>query len=127
MLEIEAKIKVDSHDPARQKLIALKAQQLPKVKQTNIFFDRPDRSLLAADSGLRLRLETSPEYPTTQAMFTFKGPRQNTPLHPRESFDLSVTPVADAASFLLALGFQQTLSFEKYRESWLYASCHVEL
>jgi predicted adenylyl cyclase CyaB len=127
MLEIEAKIKVDSLDPIRRKLIELSAEKLETAKQTNIFFDRPDGSLRKADSGLRVRLEQFAESAEPKATITHKGPRLDTPLQPRESFDLVVTPAGDAVPFILALGFERTLTYEKSRESWFLDSCRVEL
>jgi adenylate cyclase, class 2 len=127
MLEIEAKIKVTSLDPVRTKLMALMARKLPAVKEVNMFFDLPDRSLQAGDKGLRIRLETSEENPLPKALMTYKGPRQRSALHPREAFDLSVSPPNDAIAFLQALGYERTLSYEKHRESWLIESCRVEL
>jgi len=127
MLEIEAKIKVAALEPIRQTLQRLSAQRLHAVTEVNMFFDRSDRSLLAAACGLRVRIETSPELPEPKATITFKGPKQDSPFHPREAFDLVTTPVADAVPFLQALGFVRTLSFEKHRESWIYGGCRVEL
>ncbi len=127
MLEIEAKIKVESLKAIRDKLQALSAQKLETVKQINIFFDRPDHSLRAADQGLRVRLESSPEYPEPKCTLTHKGPKQDTPLHPRESYDLITTSARDAVPFIEALGFVRVLTYEKRRESWFYDSCRVEL
>lgn len=140
-LEIEIKLKLDSHDPVRQRLVALNAQHVGTVRETNMFFDRPDHSLRAADSGLRVRLteplaspavtpETKienqkPKVP--QALLTFKGPAAQTGLHSREAFDLRAQPADQVVPLLLALGFQQQFLFEKDRDSWQLADCLIEL
>ena len=127
MLEIEAKIKVDALEGIRRTLQSLGAQKLETVKQINIFFDRLDHSLRKADEGLRVRLETSPEHPESKCTLTHKGPKQDTPLHPRVSYDLITAPAEDAVPFIEALGFVRVLTYGKRRESWFYESCRVEL
>ena len=58
-LEIEIKLKVESHEEMRARLAALGAEHVGMVRETNMFFDRPDRGLRKADSGLRVRLTTA--------------------------------------------------------------------
>ena len=55
-LEIEVKLKVPDHTAVRERLMALNAQWVGKVRETNVFFDRDGGSLRKADSGLRVRL-----------------------------------------------------------------------
>ncbi|NLX13443.1 MAG: CYTH domain-containing protein [Phycisphaerales bacterium] len=54
-LEVEAKLKVDTHHSLRERLIALGALCASRVLETNHIFDNADRSLLAGDRGLRVR------------------------------------------------------------------------
>lgn len=126
-LEIEVKLRVADHQPIREALTRAGATFVGHFHETNIFFDRPDRSLRAADTGLRIRLWRKESEPETAALLTFKGPPQSTPLRPREAFDLALTPADQALPLLKALGFEQVLSFEKCRESWELSDCKVEL
>jgi predicted adenylyl cyclase CyaB len=126
-LEIELKLKLDSHAPVHARLAALHAEHRGTVRETNIFFDRPDRSLRRADSGLRVRLTSTPAGPTPQALLTFKGPAASSGLRSREAFDLHLTPPDQIVPLLQALGFVQLFLFEKDRDSWRLADCLVEL
>ncbi len=126
-LEIEVKIRVENLAVVRQTLQRTNATPAGKVLETNIFFDRPDRSLRAKDCGLRVRLTSSQGQPATVALLTYKGPKQATGMRSREAYDLHVSPVEQLIPLIEALGFQRTLSFEKHRESWTIDGCQVEL
>ena len=126
-LEIEVKLRVDDHEAVRDRLRAVGAEYAGKVRETNIFFDRPDGSLRKSDSGLRVRFTTTAEDPIPKALLTLKGPRQTTGLRSREAFDLTLTPHDQIVPLLRALGFAQRLLFEKDRESWRIDECLVEL
>jgi predicted adenylyl cyclase CyaB len=124
-LEIEVKIKVPNHDAVRTRLKESGATRKGSVVETNIFFDRPDRSLRKADSGLRVRFSKSDA--RTDALLTFKGPAASTGLRSREAFDLHVTPGDQLIPMLLAMGFEQLMLFEKQRETWSLDGCLIEL
>jgi adenylate cyclase, class 2 len=126
-LEIEIKLKLDSHAGALARLTALGATHLGTARETNIFFDRPATSLRRADSGLRVRFTTTAANPAPQALLTFKGPAASTGLRSREAFDLHLTPPDQIVPLLTALGFVQLFLFEKDRDSWRLADCLVEL
>jgi predicted adenylyl cyclase CyaB len=126
-LEIEIKLKVESHDKLRRRLAEIGGEPRGSVRETNIFFDRTDRSLRKADCGLRVRVMQSAGEPETRALLTFKGPAAATGLHAREAFDLKVTPVEQVTPMLLALKFEQVFLFEKDRELWRVDECLVEL
>ena len=128
-LEIEIKLKVPAHDPLRAALQRVGGTYIRTVLETNTFFDRPDRSLRKADTGLRVRTEIleAGQPLARPALLTFKGPRQADALRSREAFDLSVSPAEQLIPLLQGLGFVQMLSFEKRRESWELKDCLVEL
>jgi len=126
-LEIEIKLKVDSHDPIRAHLRAAGATPHGKARETNIFFDRPDQSLRASDVGLRVRFTTKPDANEPVALLTLKQPPGKDLLNSREAFDLTLTPHDQIIPLLEALGFQQQISFEKDRETWRLDHCLVEL
>lgn len=126
-VEIEAKMRVDSFEPVIVTLRELKAEKLAGHFEVNTFFDTEDRSLLAADEGLRLRRDLELETGRERLIITYKGPRQLGPLKSREELEVEVSD-ADAVSRLLErLGYLRTLSFEKRRESWALDGCKVEL
>jgi adenylate cyclase class 2 len=126
-VEIEAKMAVPSHDAVRARLTELGAERLGRVLETNTFFDTEQRSLLAADEGLRLRRNLNVDTNADEHVITFKGPRQPGALKSREEIELAVASSDDAVQLLERLGFVRMLSFEKRRESWRLDACKVEL
>jgi adenylate cyclase, class 2 len=126
-LEIEVKLRSPSLAAARAALQVAGAVRVGIFHETNLFFDRPDGSLRAHDTGLRIRFSRKEGETAVTALFTFKGPKQSSRLQPREAFDLTVVPADEAVGFLTALGFEQTHAFEKRRESWEFGGCKIEL
>lgn len=126
-LEIEIKLKVDNHDPIRRALHEANAIHRGTVRETNIFFDRPDNSLRNKDTGLRVRFSQRTGQPTPQTLLTVKGPAATAGLRSREAHDLTLTPHDQIIPLLRMLGFEQILLFEKDRDSWQFADCLVEL
>jgi len=126
-LEIEIKLKVDTHEPVRRRLREAGAQPKGTVRETNIFFDRPDNSLRKQDTGLRVRFSQRPGNAPPETLLTAKGPAAVTGLRSREAFDLTLTPHDQIVPLLKMLGFEKILLFEKDRESWQLASCLIEL
>ena len=127
-VEIEAKMKVDSFDAVRAKLRDVGGAGPVEHFEVNTFFDTEDRSLLAADEGLRLRRDRDVSAGSERNIITYKGPRQLGPLKSREELEVELSGGAAAASQLLErLGYLRTLSFEKRRQSWEIDGCKVEL
>lgn len=126
-VEIEAKIKVDDLAPTRAKLQEAGARFVADQFETNVILDTDDRSLLAADKGLRVRLAKDEKAQTQSVTVTFKGPRKHGPLKTRQENELKADDFGAAVELLEALGFHPVLSFEKRRQSWELGGCKVEL
>ena len=126
-VEIEAKMAVAELDVVRVRLRELGAQPAGRVFETNAFFDTEDRSLLAADEGLRLRRNVDRDTGAQQHIITYKGPRQHGQLKARDEVEVTVGGSDEAVQLLERLGFLRMLAFEKRRESWLLDGCKVEL
>lgn len=126
-VEIEAKMKVNDLSAVRDRLQAAGAGLVGDYLERNVFFDTEDRSLLAADEGLRLRLSQDTHSGKRIYMMTFKGPRQHGQLKSREETEVTVGDFEAAATLLECLGFTRILSFEKRRQSWTLSGCKVEL
>ena len=122
--EIEAKIKVDDFENFSQILKSLGARQRRDVLQRDFFFDRPDRSLKHAECGLRIRQEKYRD--TIKNILCFKGPKaQDCPYKKRQEIEFETSDGLLARQFLLALGYQLMLSFEKRRSEWLLDDCTI--
>jgi adenylate cyclase class 2 len=127
-VETEAKLKVDSHDPVRQRLRDVGAAAAGSRLETNIFFDTPAHALRDSGSGLRLRLARDDRASgEVKAIVTFKGPRRPGAVKSREEIETEVADPDATIAIFRALGFEQALSFEKKRESWRVDDCQVEL
>ena len=126
-IEIEAKLSVPNFDGVRARLQEHGATHVGSCLETNTFFDTDDRSLLAADQGLRLRQRRDDVTGELTYVITYKGPRQHGQLKTRDELELGVLNGRDAVNLLRQLGYSPMLSFEKRRESWKLAGCAVEL
>ncbi|MCF7959074.1 MAG: class IV adenylate cyclase [Phycisphaerae bacterium] len=116
-IEIEAKVKVEQLEEYENRLKTLNAQWRETVHMQDIYLDRPDRSLLAADTGLRIREETTPD--RHDISICYKGPRQGGKYKRRTELELGVTRLENARQLLANLGFQEMLSVTKTRQIWL--------
>jgi adenylate cyclase, class 2 len=126
-LEVEAKFKIDSHETVRAALQELGARCRGHVLETNQIFDNTQRSLLAADCGLRIRTCRDENGKVVYACLTYKGPRRNSSIKEREEIEFWVGDSKTAQAFLEALGYNEVLSFEKKRETWRLNECSIEL
>ena len=125
--ELEAKFKVDSHEPVRKALVKAGATHLSTVIEENHILDRNDGALHKAGSALRVRgievLTGNPKQPT----LTFKGPRQKSKFKSRQENEIEISNSKETLTILQGAGFNVTLYFEKRRESWKLDNCLVEL
>lgn len=126
-LEIEAKLHVAEFDDVRTRLRQAGATCVGRVLETNRFFDRPDAMLQKFGCGLRVRSLQVLEGAGASPTMTFKGRMQPGPLKIRPECEVQVDDADAAASLLAQLGFVQTVSFQKRRESWRCGPCLVEL
>ena len=127
-LEIEIKLKVDALAPIRARLTECGGELASRVLETNHIFDRPDRSLLHADQGLRVRAVSSREAPMApSATLTFKGPRQAGDFKTRPELEVTIGDAQTTCAILDALGYECVMRFEKRRETWRLDACRVEL
>ena len=124
-VEIEAKYKVDKDIllSVEQRLKQLNADYLDEFIQKDLFFDRPDRSLLHNDSGLRIRSESSSQQ--MRVLMCFKGPRQKGDFKRREEIEFAVENLELARAFLQALGYENILTVSKKRRMWQLDKCLV--
>lgn len=125
-VEIEAKLKVDGHEAVRQRLQHLGATRVGRVLETNTFLDTDEHALRLGDQGLRVRRMVD-DGGAEEVVITHKGPRLPGVYKSREETELCAESYDHAVRLLHRLGFGQTLSFDKRRESWMLGDCRVEL
>jgi adenylate cyclase class 2 len=124
--EIEAKYRLDDPAGLRRRLVACGAQPGGRVLEGNRMFDTAERSLQAADCGLRLRTCRSLEDGRPlSATLTYKGPRNVGALKVREEVETEVADPSSVATILRRLGFNEVVFYEKRRETWRLGECEV--
>jgi len=112
-VETEVKLRAPSADAVRELLV--KAGFLPEHErafEANTVFDTPEKSLLSRQHLLRLR-----EF-RGQAILTFKGAPLAGPHKSRPEFETVASDLNSLRQILLALGFQPSFRYEKFRTSY---------
>ena len=126
-LEIEAKLKIDSHELVRQRLAELSATFVSHVLETNVIYDSADGLLRASGRALRVRhCETLKGQPVASTL-TFKGPRQPGPFKSRPEVETVIEDPPAAETILVELGYVVRLRFQKRRETWKLNRCTIAL
>ncbi len=126
-LEIEAKLRVESHDAIRQKLAELGAKPLGAVMETNHILDSADASLRSAGTGLRVRTSKPINGDAATTTLTYKGPVEDGRFKRRRELELEISSSAECLELLAALGFTSLMVFKKRRESYALGSARIEL
>ena len=93
----------------------------PRTYESNLRFDTPDRRLQSNLQVLRLRLDS-------EARLTFKGPAQLFGgARLREEIEFVASDYETARLFLLALGYEVVMAYEKYRTVYDLENVHITL
>lgn len=122
MLEIEAKLQVDSLKRIRQNLEVLGAAVIGTQEQNDIYYNAPDRDFARTDEALRVR------YTEEGALVTYKGPKQPAGgIKAREEINLAVADGERFEAILRRLGYRQARAVRKRREEWLWHGAHIAL
>ena len=120
--EIEAKFYVTGLDRTRARLRKAGARLIQgRTLETNIRFDLPGGLLRSEGRVLRLRQDT-------EARLTYKGASKNE--HgalSRTEIEIMVDDFGKAKQFLEALGYQEWMRYDKYREIHEFNDCHIML
>jgi adenylate cyclase, class 2 len=92
-----------------------------RIHELNLRFDTPDLHLAKQFQVLRLRQDQS-------VHLTFKGPSDPaSDVSIRQEIEFEVSDPASARLFLEALGYQVTISYEKYRTTYALDQCEIML
>ena len=123
--EIEAKLKVDSLEVVKARLMECGASWQAETVQADVYFDTEERELTRTDQCLRLRCED--EGGRERFIITYKGAREAGDYKRRAEVELEVQDADAAESFLTALGYHRALAFNKRRRLWKLGGCEVAL
>ncbi|MGE0480563.1 MAG: class IV adenylate cyclase [Phycisphaerae bacterium] len=126
--EVEIKIPIDDARAIHARLAALGALRRGRVLETNRMFDTPERRLVGADEGLRLRTTADLDGGGAHAAtLTFKGPNTGGALKSREEIETRVADAEALARLLERIGFAMTVTYQKRREEWTLLDCVVAI
>jgi adenylate cyclase class 2 len=121
-LEIEAKIRVRSHDEVKKRLHDLNIPRAGIEEQQDVYYASPWHDFGRTDEALRLR------HIGGEAMLTYKGPRLHTHgLKAREEFNVRVDSGEDMEKILQRLAFIPVCTVKKRRERYEWAGAEISL
>jgi adenylate cyclase class 2 len=120
--ELELKYYVNDLNRLQERVISLGAEcTQTRVQEINLRFDLPGYELSAAGKALRLRYDT-------EARLTFKGPSQSAEgVRLRQEIEFIADNYQAAREFLLALGYQVILVYEKFRTTYMFDNVQILL
>jgi adenylate cyclase class 2 len=122
VLECELKYAHADLRGVRRRLEAAGGDTSGRYFESNLVFDRPDRSLKSAGILLRLRWRQG------QAVLTVKRPPAEgivSSLKVSEELETTVGDFDAMRAALEALGFSAAFAYEKVREKWKHLGCTV--
>ena len=123
--EIEAKLKVESHNEIVKKLTRLGAEFLAEQLQTDYYFDDANRTFTKSDRCLRLRRSLIGR--TEKTFLTYKGAKEKDEFKKRQEIEIEVGDSDSVEKLLSALAYEKVLAFEKKRRLWQIGECEVAL
>ena len=120
--EREVKFFINDIKEIQKHLLASGAEIIkPRVLESNLRFDLPDRSLSAAGKVLRLRKDS-------QVRLTYKDRATNEDvISEREELEIQVSDFDTAYALLTALGYEVSVRYEKYRTTYLLQNTEIDL
>ena len=124
-IEIEAKLKVDSVEGVRERLMELCAEFVAELAQEDVLFDDENGTLTKADSCVRLRRQT--RQGETKYILTYKGAKEKSSFKRRREIEIEVSDADSTEIILSALGYEKRLTVEKNRSLWRLGECEVAL
>ena len=124
-IEIEAKLKVDSHKAVESKLTDLGAEFLEEQSQKDYYFDNVNKTFTKTDRCLRLRKQLVGR--KEKVFLTYKGAREKGKFKKRQEIETEIANADSMENMLVALGFEKALLLEKKRRLWQLGDCKVAL
>jgi adenylate cyclase class 2 len=120
--EIEVKFYLAHAEKLPERLREIGAEvKEPRVHEINLRFDAPDGRLTAQHHVLRLRKDN-------RARLTFKGPaKAGEAVSIRQEIEFEVSNFEAARRFLEALDYQVSITYEKYRTTYVYKDVEITL
>lgn len=85
------------------------------LKETDVYFNAPDRNFMKTDEALRLRTYEDLAAETSKTAVTYKGPKTDSRFNTRTEFETGVEDFATMYSLLTSLGYVPVFTVSKTR------------
>lgn len=106
MVEVEIKLKIDSVDTIKSKLLALGFAECGTLVETDTYYDNRNGDIRLSDNALRIRKTVNKETGSSFAQINFKEKKLDNKSMSRHEYESDVTD-ADAMSHILeGLGYR---------------------
>ena len=124
-VEIEAKLKVGSHQKIVKQLKKLGAEFTGEQFHTDCYFDDAKATLTKTDRCLRLRFRRAAG--TEKTFLAYKGAREKGQFKKRQEIDIEISDGKSALKLLSAIGYKKALVIKKKRQVWQFGGCEIAL
>ena len=122
MLEVELKVKVQSLEPVRRKLLEKGAVCSGRIHEHDLYYNAPHRDFSVTDEAVRVR------YTNDHAVVTYKGAKiKKFGLKAREELNTAVESGEVFETMLKRLGFTKTTEVNKWRENYRFSDAAISL
>lgn len=113
MIEVEVKIKINNPGEIVSGLERLNFRFLKSVKESDVYFNAPDRDFRETDEALRIR--TVEENGVVRSLMTYKGPKLDLVSMAREEIETEIKDGEKIRKILLSLGYDPRPAVVKTR------------
>ncbi len=125
MYEVELKVAAD-HETVRTRLDSVDAEHVETVTQEDTYYNAPDRDFVETDEALRIRREVTGGGDSRTAV-TYKGSLVDSNSKTREEAETYVEDANAMHDILTGLGYNDSASVTKHRETYTLDGCTVTL
>lgn len=112
MIEVEVKLAVEDLDEIEARLKKLGARFAEEKKQSDTYFNAPDRDFAKTDEALRIRMENEKNF------LTYKGPKIDSKTKSRREIEIEIRKkeAEKLRSMLTQLGYREVAAVNKTRK-----------
>lgn len=106
MVEVEIKLKIDSVDTIKSKLLALGFAECGTLVETDTYFDNRNGDIRSSDNALRIRKTVNKETGSSFAQINFKEKKLDNKSMSRHEYESDVTDAEAISHILEGLGYR---------------------
>lgn len=118
-VEIKAAAAPMTLEEIRTKAEAAGFEESAALKETDVYFNAPDRNFMKTDEALRLRTYEDLAAGTSKTAVTYKGPKTDSRSNTRTEFETGVEDFTTMHSLLTSLGYVPMFTVQRPARSFL--------